>query len=199
MKLAIIIPSRGLIFSKTVESLFNAVSHVDLPYRLFFSHDNPIPDCFNKPIQEALKDPEITHLVILEEDVILPENGLEDMLIADSDIAFFDYPLDSGRVTNVFHGILMSGPGLIMFKREALEQLLPFRTDKEISLNPITESDIPLDRRDKVYGRHDIQFFYHAHQLGLSITEVGKTDHLRIVEMGQKGVNDGWHKIVTLK
>jgi hypothetical protein len=59
IKVAVIIPSRGLMFSKTAEEIVRNTQ--GLPHQKFFSHKLPIPDCFEWPTIKALKDPDITH------------------------------------------------------------------------------------------------------------------------------------------
>jgi hypothetical protein len=55
MKVAVIIPSRGLMFSKTAEEIVRNTQGV--PHQKFFAHKLPIPDCFEWPTIKALKDP----------------------------------------------------------------------------------------------------------------------------------------------
>ena len=51
VKVAVILPSRGLMFSKTAEEIINNVKGV--PHKFFFSHKRPIPECFEIPTEEA--------------------------------------------------------------------------------------------------------------------------------------------------
>lgn len=52
VKIAVILPSRGLVFSKTVDELLRELKPYS--YEIFWSHGRPIPDCFEIPTQEAL-------------------------------------------------------------------------------------------------------------------------------------------------
>lgn len=199
LKIAIALPSRGLMHSRTVESLFIALSHVDVPVSLYFSHDNKIPDCFNVPLYKALERLDITHLMIIEEDMFVPPDVFIKFLdaIETSDIAYYDYPVTQKYpVTQQHGGYTLSGTGLIMFRRKVAEQLLPFRVDTEYTLNPWGAQPIPKDR--PVYGKHDIDFFVRAQDAGFKLRLVGKTKHFKVRELGKSGVNDGIHKIYEL-
>ena len=49
--IAVILPSRGLIFSRTADEILQNLK--DIPHKIYFSHRKPIPDCFNEPVEEA--------------------------------------------------------------------------------------------------------------------------------------------------
>jgi hypothetical protein len=91
MKVAIILPSRGLMFSRTAEEVL--ANHKSVPSRLFFAHKRPIPDCFEIPTLEALADEDITHLWYVEDDMALPPNILRTMLDANEMAVTADYPV----------------------------------------------------------------------------------------------------------
>ena len=196
---AIILPSRGLIHSRTVEELLNATRNHEV--KLYFSHDNPIPDCFNKPMQQALDDNN-QFFVIIEEDMQIPPDFLNKMIPQLSkgyDIAFYDYPIRYGhhhRATQKSVDILISGTGLIGFRKRAVEQLFPLEADFEWSLNPPT----PIEVKDKakIYGQHDIGMWVKIYHLNLAHIMLGTTGHYSLIEYGQKQVNNGFHKIELL-
>lgn len=196
MSIALIIPSRGLIHSRTIESLLIALEHLDAPYRIFFTHDLPIPDCFNKPLKQALDDDKFTHFVIVEEDILVPPDAFTKLLKSEALIATYDYALDSGTCVQIMDDIVLCGTGLISFTREALEQLYPFRVDQEYLLYPF-RPNLNLTTHE-VYGKHDIDFCYRAHQLGIPIDVVGKTGHYRVIELGRTNKNEGYHRVIEL-
>lgn len=198
-KIVIIIPSRGLIHSRTVEDLMNALSLIQVPYKLYFSHDNILPDCFNIPAYKALESPEISDLIIIEEDMEVPLNTFNMLLESKADIAYYDYPLEDGRATNTYDNIVLSGTGLIRFKRESLAKLLPFRTYQSYQLNPLRPEMIQNKLKD-VYGKHDIDLFYRAQvEHHMTLEQVGVTGHYKIEQLGEKNTNKGVHAIYNLK
>lgn len=69
MKIGVILPSRGLIFSRTAEEILNNLKKV--PHKIYFAHKRPIPECFNEPLEEALADKDITHIWFVEDDMVL--------------------------------------------------------------------------------------------------------------------------------
>lgn len=89
-RIGVLIPTRGLIFTKTIESLLNNL--VDLDYKFYFTTDLPIPDCRNELAKQALKD-KCTHLLWIDDDVIFPDNNrLTTMLFVDQPVVIMDYP-----------------------------------------------------------------------------------------------------------
>ena len=89
--LAVLIPTRGLLFTKTIASLDREL--VAIPNAKFYTTDLPIPDCRNYLVEQALDSGvPFTHLLMVDDDVIIPEGGVQAMLDADQDIALIDYP-----------------------------------------------------------------------------------------------------------
>ena len=178
-------------------------------WRNFWTHDLPIPDCFNVVTQRA-------HawgadvIWILEEDIGLefPTLALQMMLAAingGSDVAVIDYVMDAPGNGQLSWGIERDGAGrigwartgCILFKRECLDALPRpwfttfgrlFKAD-----GTIWQSDAP-----SLYGV-DVEFTHCLVQLGFKFQEVqAQCDHLRVLEQGQPGTNDGWHRIEAL-
>lgn len=194
--IAVILPSRGLVHSRTMDSLCEALTGIE--YKFFFTHDLAIPDCFNVPLGAAQNNPDTKYFVIVEEDMFVPKDAFKKLIDADADISFYDYPMDDGtRATQHFTNGWSSGTGLICFKREALEQLFPFRSNISYAIqgNELVPNEIPEYNRDNIYGKHDIDLFIRANNMKMNIKEVGKTDHYRVTEMGKRGVNKGFHHI----
>lgn len=204
MSVALILPSRGLIHSRTAAELLDALNGYDLDaINLYWSHDNPIPDCFNQPMQRALQNGNNDTFIIIEEDMQVPISFISKMelFLANHDIAFYDYPMrqdgaKKNRVTQVHGGITLSGTGLIGFTRTAAEQLFPLRSDLEFTLNPPLL--LPAKDATKAYGQHDIYLWYKIHELGLKFTKVGDTGHYKLLTYGEQMTNHGCHDIVYL-
>jgi hypothetical protein len=76
-KLAVILPSRGLMFSETFEELLNELE--DFDYEIFWAHGRPLPDCFNEPLERVLADPTVFAVLFCEDDMIIPKGILQKM------------------------------------------------------------------------------------------------------------------------
>jgi len=174
----------------------------------FYSHDRPIPDCFNSVCQRA-------HywgadlFWILEEDVCPETSAFPDMVgaitLRGADVAVVDYTMDAPGDGAISWGIVRDGAGriawartgCILFKRECLDALLPpcfTLTGRIVGPGSITWQSEP----NSTYGA-DVGFTHCLVQLGFEFIEIdAKCDHLRVVERGQSGTNEGWHKIEPL-
>jgi len=198
MKIGVIMPSRGLCFAQAEQALSDNLH--GYTHRIFRSWNLPIPDCQNYLVDKALKDPEITHLLFVEDDVVMPEGGLKSMLEALSDIVCIDYGVNGyGCVTKdkATGKILWCGLGSTLVKRKVFDKLsLPyFRSDIQLLLNNYPEEQwIPSPHN--AYGGQDIYFFSQARKAGFEIVQVeGEAKHLKLIEMGRPGINRGCHVI----
>ena len=130
--IAVIFPSRGLAFSQTCEELLDNLEGYD--YEIFFSHQKPIPDCFNEPLERALKS-KATHFWIVEDDMILPKNTLKRLLEANVPAIACDYPLTKEGQPAIFQdpdgNAVYSSTGCILLTRAFLKTYKRpiFRTD----------------------------------------------------------------------
>lgn len=196
IKIGIILPSRGLIFSETIEEVLREVA--PFSFELFFAHSRPIPEAFNEPMDKALEG-SFDYVWIVEEDMVLPEGILQELLDLQTPVATMDYPAveDVMCVKRDTDGsVLYSGTGCLLIERGVLELMNKpiFNTDN--MWTPEGRYIGKRDPREKIYGQHDIQFFMQVKQLGLPIGVTESVGHQRkIVEYGQKEVNDGFHSI----
>lgn len=207
MKIAVILPSRGLIFSQTADEILRNVKGI--PHKFFFSHKRPIPDCFEEPTNRALKDPDVTHLWYVEDDMVLPPDCLRRMLDMDKAVVTADYPTTDyggGAVFKVKDRIIFAGTGCTLVKREVFEELKPpyFRTD--ICWNVKNYGDfikIIAVKRGKAndgYGLHDVNFFMNLYRLDIPVHDVGfKVGQRKLKALGKAGTNDGAHQIEEWK
>src|SRR5258708_23373862 len=162
--IGICLPSRGLTHSRTFESLWLAMSvftqkYPKMPIQLYFTHNLPIPDCFNEPLKSALADG-CSHAMILEEDVGLPQDGLLKLYRSKADITAFDYPLRGGSMMYGKRGkYWITGTGATMFTASALRQLLPFRTTVAYRADDLgVVGTLSAKTALQQYGMHDIDF-----------------------------------------
>jgi len=166
MKLAVILPSRGLSFSRTCDELLRELKGLD--YRIFFSIGRTLPDCFNIPLNEALEDKSFTHVLIVEDDMIIPKGILRQMLDKKYPAVALDYPFkEEGDATVMFDPsgmALWTGTGFILIERWLLDMMPKpvFVTDKSWEIMITPEDELLFFPRDvskmKTYGLHDINF-----------------------------------------
>ena len=191
MKIAIVLPTRGLVFTQ-VE---NAIEEMRLRYdiEVFRSWNWGIPTAQNQLVLQALEiDPD--YIFFIEEDTIPPEDALELLISANADIAFIDYGVAGWSCSAKMKGsdeILWCGFGCTLVKAEVFEKMEKpwFRTDKSLRLNDFQWIDVPMK-----YGGQDIWFCCKARELGFKIKQVpGECKHMKIDSLGTPEVNEGRH------
>lgn len=215
MKVGVCTPSRGLIHSRTEEAIEVARQEAEtlgMEFRRYYTHDRPIPDCFNEVVDQAYRagcDP----IWIVEEDVVpLPGAFTQSFLAVRSgaDIAVVDFPMRSKGnaelVEKTFPGVMQDGAGRVTWCRtgcillkRCVFDLLPrpwFSTcSRFVSENEIIwQSPNPT-----VYGC-DTNFTNGCFQLGFQFAII-KPDaqHLELVEYGNHDLNNkGYHIIEPL-
>ena len=194
--IAVLLPSRGLVFSQTIGEVLREVA--PFSYQIFFSHSRPIPEAFNEPMDKILRG-SFDYVWIVEEDMVLPKGILKELLDLNQPIATMDYPAVEGVMCvqrDQDGNVEYTGTGCLLIERGVLELVKKpiFSTDH------IWGTDGKYlgkrDPREKVYGQHDIHFFKQIKELGIPIGVTKTVGHQRkIVEYGQKEVNDGFHEI----
>lgn len=197
MKIGIILPTRGLVFTQVEQ----AIEEIRTPEtNVYRSRDLPIPDGHNSLARQALSDG-CDSLFFIEEDTVPPKRALEKLIQADADIACIDYAVAGwGCVTRNPKGdILWCGLGCTLVKRHVLEAMdYPyFRADMTLRLNDWTWQQLPEQYiKTKQYGSLDIWFCDQARKLGFTITQVpGECEHLELVDLGKRETNHGLHTI----
>lgn len=205
MRIGIILPSRGLIFSQTAEEIINNVKDSMIPYKIFFSHRKPIPECFEAPTKRALKDESITHLWFVEDDMVLPEFLLEKMLKLDKAVVTADYPVNKNGRGSVFRDrgkkVLFCGTGCLLIKRQVFDELKApyFRTDVRWTIKNMGKH-VKLTRTEtgeiEGYGYHDVNFCMELNRLNIPIhcleTQLSQR---KLIALGKSGSNNGAHQI----
>lgn len=202
-KIGIVIPSRGLIFSKTAEEIIKAAKKV--PHKFYFSHRKPIPECFESPVNRALLDWDNTHVLIVEDDMILPENIIKDALKLNKDVVVCDYPIKKdgrGAVLSDKTGkVIYSGTGFMLIKREVFDKLKApyFRADIGWSVSRENERlKFTGSNRDgkQSYGMQDVTFCMKLHKANVDITLMKTVlGQRKLVSLGKTGTNNGAHNI----
>ena len=190
-KVAIGIPSRGLIHSRTIQSLISNAEGKTVVW--LFAHGLAIPDCFNKLADEFLAT-NATHLWIVEEDMALPDNILEKMLQEKDPIVTVDYPVVRTYPTISKNGkYTLGGTGCILIKRKVFETIgNPYF--RSIARDASTLQPI----EGTVWGGQDMDFYIKAQDAGFKVTVMkSKVGQYYVDAMGVPQTNDGFHKITA--
>lgn len=205
MKLAAILPSRGLLFSESFEELLRELKPFD--YKIYFAHGKPIPQCFNDPLETALKDPLVTHILFVEDDMVLPKGILKKMVDKDWPAAALDYPFKNNGEATILHDpagyALYSGTGFLLIWREIIDKIPKpvFRTDLAWDVR-IQNHVLYMWPRDvsqiKTYGLHDINFGLTLWTNGYPIVPVAPAGQRKLLALGVKNSNDGAHLIKVI-
>lgn len=128
--IAICVPSRGLIYSKTVESIIKGMQHLNsigLPTRYYTTHDLPIPDSHSYCVEQALQDGCKT-LIFVEEDMYLFPEAYEALISSGEAVATLQYNDKNGSPHGIIHyneanEIIWAGLGATLIKAEVFEKI----------------------------------------------------------------------------
>lgn len=203
--LAVIIPSRGLIFSETLEEVLSELEGIK--HRIFWAHERPLPACFNEPTERALADPDVFAVLICEDDMIIPKGILRQMFNQNYPVVALDYPFQQQGDATVLHDpqgyAYWTGTGFILIHRQVLENIPKpiWRTDR--TFDPFIDSDTLHfwpKMLDKVhYGLHDLNFGLVCYSAGMPIMVMEQTAGQRKLKaLGEKSTNNGVHDIQEL-
>lgn len=204
-KLAVVLPSRGLMFSETLEELLNELEGFE--YEIFWSHANPLPKCFNDPTERALADPSVFAILFVEDDMIIPKGILREMFAEEYPAVALDYPFQQDGDATVLHDpkgfAFWSGTGFLLVARQVLENMPKPIWITHRTFDPFIDKDtIHFWPRqlDKVhYGLHDLNFGMVLYSAGMPIKPLARTAGQRkLVKMGGAHTNTGAHEIAQI-
>jgi len=204
-KIAVVLPSRGLLFSQSFEELLRELKPFD--YKIYFAHGKPIPDCFNIPLEKALADPEVTHILFAEDDMMLPKGILKKMVALNVPATALDYPFKNDGEATILHApdgsALYSGTGFLLVWREVFDKMPKpvFRTDLawDVRIQNHTLYMWPRDvSRIKTYGLHDINFGLTLYTNGMPIIPAAPAGQRKLLALGMANSNNGAHFIKEL-
>jgi hypothetical protein len=180
-KLAVVVPSRGLIFSETYEELLRELEGIE--HELFFAHGLPIPQCFEEPTDRALADPEVFAILYCEDDMILPRGGIREMFAQNYPVVAYDYPFKSNGDSTMLHdpegNAYWSGCGLLLVARTVLEQMQKpiWRTDTtwDVLIKNTRIMFWPRKLKMVAYGLQDVNFGMLLYSAGVPISPMERT------------------------
>lgn len=200
--IAVIRPSRGLVFAE-VEEYFEQIRDNYPNIRIFRTHNLPLYDCFNIPVEEALQNKKYEYFWFSEDDTVPPAFALDEMLklLKTFDVAAIQYPFNGGWGTIGKSAgsdkILFTGLGCTLVKRKVLESLVKpiFKVDKSFNISSLQWYSNPDP--SKIYGQADIRFGSELREKGFTIGQVPNMicRHLQLIALGQPETNHGVHQI----
>ena len=189
--------SRGLVHSRTVESVFSNLLSAGCKWDVVFTHDEPIPDAQNHIVRAALVD-EPTHVWFVEEDIVPPDGCLTEMLDSDSKVVSARYKLEGGQWAHRMKDgdVLFCGLGCLLVDSSVFRILEQPWFSSCFSYDEFLENRTQEPRR---YGGQDIYFFAQLKKAGIQadVVEV-ECDHLRVIKFGKSGDNTGFHSIRSI-
>ena len=202
MSLAVVLPSRGLVYSQTVDELLRELNGLD--YQIFWSHGRPIPDCFTIPTEQALAG-DFEHILFVEEDMVLTPGIVKKMLARDTYAVACDYPVGGGSGGTVMYDpqgrAFFTGCGLLLVRTDLLKKLPKpiWRTD--IRWEPFFDDgyvrfDVTVRDDPETYGQQDVAFGLRLYANGYPIEIMDETIGQReMVKRGGRGNNSGFHAV----
>lgn len=205
MKLAVVLPSRGLMFSETLQELLEELDSFE--YQIFWSHGNGLPKCFNLPTEEALSDPDVFAVLFVEDDMIIPKGILREMFDAGYPAVALDYPFQQQGDATTLHDpkgfAYWTGTGFLLVSRAVLENFPKpiWRTDR--TFDPFIDKDTihfwPRMLTKVYYGLHDLNFGMVLYSADMPIFPMERTAGQRKLRaLGGQNTNDGAHDIEEL-
>lgn len=186
-----VIPTRGLVFAETIESIQqNGVEFLTI-------NGLPIPEAHNQAAQQALESG-CEWVWFIEDDMAFPPDTLQVMLEVNAYMVCVDYPVTNGwsTIKRVDGEIVHCGLGCTLIHKSVFETMKKpwFTADKSIRVDG-SIVDTPYK-----YGGHDIWFCRKYRQLGGEIKAVNNLEarHLRCAQLSRIESNDGSYQITAL-
>lgn len=205
MKIAVVLPSRGLLFSQSFDELLQELKPFE--HKIYFAHARPIPEAFNEPLERVLKNKSVTHVLFCEDDMALPKGILKKMVELDYPAVALDYPYKDNGEATILHDpagyALYTGTGFLLVWREVLDKMPKpiFRTDLAWDTR-IEKGKLTMWPRDvssiKTYGLHDINFGLTLWTNKMPILPAAPAGQRKLVALGMPNTNNGAHIIRTI-
>jgi hypothetical protein len=204
-KLAVVLPSRGLMFSETLEELLNELEGFE--YEIFWAHEKSLPECFNEPTERALADPTVFAVLVCEDDMIIPKGILKMMFAENYPVVALDYPFQQNGDATTLHDpkgyAYWTGTGFMLIARQILENIPKPIWSTKRTFDPFIDKDTlhfwPRTLEKVHYGLHDLNFGLVLYSAGVPIRPMSTTAGQRkLVKLGDQHSNNGAHEIMLL-
>lgn len=215
-RVAVCTPSRGLIHSRTVQSVLAALSVATESgvtcAGWFITHDLPIPDAHESLAEHAVYIG-ADALWFVEEDVVVPPYALTALIerqqATGAGVVFVDYPVGEHPTRSTLsyapdgtNTILYGGLGCTLITRDALTRIPRPWFDTSRLWVYRQGALTAVDGMPYRYGGQDVSFCVKAAAHGVTlaaVTDGGATaGHARLRQMGAAGSNHGTHTIDVL-
>lgn len=203
-----VIPTRGIVFTKHQQALEEELALLGEYPQVIRTVDVPLPESRNMLVDMALEIKDWKYLLLLDDDVIIPERGLQAMrafLEAGNDIAIIDYPHHLSPGVKERFGVAVyehykdgddvigkeiawAGLGCVLVKREAFEKMeKPYFSNSAFAYSRDLETGtIKFDGTTRnnltASSGEDVYFYFNARKAGLKVAVVPKyvASHARI-------------------
>lgn len=215
MKIAIICPSRGLIHSRTVESIFYGIQEVkEHEFYFFTTHELPIPDAQNDCLKRAFVWG-AERVLSIEEDNVLDSQAFRALSTCSEPLAILQYNDRNGSPHGIIHknetgDIMWSGIGALKADKEIFDAIGQpyFRTDVRYAIKrkPLGDGTVVTHfeeiphKSPQQYGGLDVDFYTRARSKGYKVYQVQGhvAHHMELIKIGDKYTNNGCHEIRTV-
>lgn len=204
MKVKAVLPTRGLIYAKTIKGLLENISGNDI----IITDSLPMPDCFNVGVQRAL-DEGADYIWMVEEDNGLP-GGTLDLLLEEANkgekIVTANYTVGGGNshIYRINGKPAWCGIGCTLIAREVFENVpkpwFEVKRHLNFSENGFSIRAVPEEVVGNKFGGHDSLFFYmKTRPLGYKIKVIDEhLEHYRCKEVPKRELNNGHYSIYSL-
>lgn len=197
--IAVITASRGTMFSRTTESIFNNIYGKEA--KLYMAHELPIPICFNYAFQKAYKDG-CDYFWFVEEDMLVPDGTLDRLLATDEPVCGVDYADRRTGKSLTFKNkkgeVLYTGMGCLLVKREVMDKISPPWFKRMVFwIMDTDDGDVDYVPKPDIattgYGTQDVMFCYEIRQLGYKINMLWDipVGHMTLEKKGDDVINNG--------
>ncbi len=204
-KIAVLLPSRGLIHSRTIEAvqanLTNAGKSFSGPHYVFYSHDKPIPEAQNYLVERAMGT-DATIFWFVEEDNIFEEDVLFKMIVEQRPVIAIDYPVGPSSYSCIMKKdgeVYWCGFGCTLIRREVFDAMNKpwFTVDVSYRVKNFRTMEVEKQDVPSKYGGHDINFGFALREINIPIYHLqsASSGHLFVDQLGPRQYNDGTHQI----